>query len=448
LSKLTNSFGMSTLALALLFLLIGLVLGAACALLWWRLRQTDHFVARTTIERDYVARGVFDTVQAQADLHYENLQEKLERERELVAQLAAMEQEHRYLRERTQEQATLMEQLQEESRQQFERIANQLLEEKSQRFADQNQERLGALLTPLREKISTFEQQVERRFLEETRDRVSLKKEIEQLRDLNQQLSNDANNLAGALRGDSKQQGDWGEWQLETLLQRSGLQPDVHYRTQHSFRDTAGRQKRPDFIIHLPDDKHLVIDSKVSLKAYQAFCESSNGERSQHLADHVASLRRHVKDLQSKNYQQLYQINSPDYVLLFVPIEPAFSLALERDNQLFLDALDSNIVLVTSSTLLATLRTVSFIWKQERQKRSVLEIARQSGLLYDKFCNFVEDLRQVGRQLDSSQRAYEAAMHKLTDGQRHGDTLIGRAERLRELGAKSTKRLPKELLGD
>jgi DNA recombination protein RmuC len=162
----------------------------------------------------------------------------------------------------------------------------------------------------------------------------------------------------------------------------------------------------------------------------------------------VASLRRHVKDLRGKNYQQLYQINSPDYVLLFVPIEPAFSLALQQDNQLFLDALDQNIVIVTSSTLLATLRTVSYIWKQERQKRSVIEIARQSGLLYDKFCSFVEDLRQVGRQLDSSQRAYAAAMHKLTDGKRQGNTLIGRAERLRELGAETSKRLPRELLGD
>lgn len=439
---------MSPIALALSFLLIGLVLGALCAGFWWRLRQGDQFIARSVLERDYVARAVFDNIQSQADLHYENLQEKLERERALTAQLAGMEQEHTYLRQRSQEQAKLMEQLQEESRQQFERIANQLLEEKSQHFANQNQERIGALLNPLREKISAFEQQVERRFLEETRDRVSLKKEIEQLRDLNQQLSTDANNLAGALRGDNKRQGDWGEWQLETLLQRSGLEPDVHYRTQDSFRDTAGRQKRPDFVIHLPDDKHLVIDSKVSLTAYQSFCESSNGEGDQHLSAHVASLRRHVKDLQSKNYQQLYQINSPDYVLLFVPIEPAFSLALQQDNQLFLDALDKNIVIVTSSTLLATLRTVSFIWKQERQKRSVLEIARQSGLLYDKFCNFVEDLQQVGRQLNSSQRAYEAAMYKLTDGKRYGDTLIGRAERLRELGAESSKRLPKELLGE
>lgn len=447
-SGLIKTFGMSPIALALLFLLIGLLLGSACTALWLRLRRADDYLARAVVDRDYVSRAVFENTQAQADLNYENLQEKIVRERELTAELAGMAQEHRYLRERSQEQAGLMEQLQEESRGHFERIANQLLEEKSRHFATQNQERIGALLTPLREKISSFEQQVERRFVEETRDRVSLKKEIEQLRDLNQQLSADANNLAGALRGDNKQQGDWGEWQLETLLQRSGLEPDVHYRTQASFRDQAGSQKRPDFIINLPDEKHLVVDSKVSLTAYQAFRESGNGEGGRHLSAHVASLRRHVKDLRGKNYQQLYQINSPDYVLLFVPIEPAFILALREDNQLFLDALDQNIVIVTSSTLLATLRTVSYIWKQERQTRSVIEIARQSGLLYDKFCNFVDDLRQIGRQLEGSQRAYEAAMHKLTDGKRQGNTLIGRAERLRELGAETSKRLPRDLLGE
>ncbi|MEO1623830.1 MAG: DNA recombination protein RmuC, partial [Bacteroidota bacterium] len=271
--------------------------------------------------------------------------------------------------------------------------------------------------------------------------------EIEQLRHLNLQLSQDANNLVSALKGESKTQGDWGEIQLETLLEKAGLHKGIHYQTQLSFRDSNGRQKRPDCIINLPEGKHLVIDSKVSLVAYERYynCEDEQ-ERLQHLKAHTESLRQHIKDLSSKNYQQLYQIHSPDYLLLFVPIEPAFSLALATDHRLFLDALDKNIVVVTTSTLLATMRTVSFIWKQEKQKKSVLEIARQSGMLYDKFVKFVEDLQAIGQKLDSARLSYDAAMHKLREGRRHGDTLIGRAQKIKELGAKASRSLPNELI--
>ncbi|MFT5166973.1 MAG: DNA recombination protein RmuC, partial [Saprospiraceae bacterium] len=222
---------------------------------------------------------------------------------------------------------------------------------------------------------------------------------------------------------------------------------DVHYQTQSSFKDHEGRDKRPDFIINLPESKHLVIDSKVSLVAYERYYnEPEDKKRKKHLKAHVDSVKKHIKDLSSKNYQQLYQINSPDYLLLFVPIEAAFSLAITEEKKIFIDALEKNIVIVTTSTLLATMRTVSYIWKQERQKKSVLEIARQSGLLYDKFCNFVEDLKAIGHKLTSAQSSYHDAMNKLTDGKRMGDTLIGRAEKIKQLGAKTSKQLPKELV--
>ncbi|MEO0875075.1 MAG: DNA recombination protein RmuC, partial [Bacteroidota bacterium] len=296
------------------------------------------------------------------------------------------------------------------------------------------------------ERIKHFEDNIERRYLEETRDRVSLKKEIEQLRELNQQLSQDAGNLTAALKGDSKVQGDWGELQLQLLLEKAGLQKDVHFRTQSSFRDQEGKTKRPDFIINLPDNKHLVIDCKVSLTAYERYCSTeTDKQRKKALKAHLESVRNHIKGLSKKKYQELYQFNSPDYLLLFIPVEPAFSLAVQEDQRLFVDALDDNIVLVTNSTLLATMRTVSFIWKQEKQQRSVQEIARQSGQLYDKFVNFVEDLQLVGQRLDSVHNAYEAAMYKLSEGKRYSQTLVGRAEKLRKLGARTSKQLPANL---
>jgi DNA recombination protein RmuC len=261
------------------------------------------------------------------------------------------------------------------------------------------------------------------------------------------QLSADASQLANALKGDSKMQGDWGEYRLEMLLERAGLTRDVHFETQQNFKDFDGKDKRPDFIIRLPEDKQLIIDSKVSLTAYEAYYNAENDkERNNYLKAHIASIRKHLKDLNSKKYEQLYQINTPDYLIMFVPIEPAFAVAVQEDSNLFLEALDKNIVLVTTSTLLATMRTVAYIWKQENQKSNVLEIAKQSGLLYDKFCLFVEDLQEIGKKLTHAQVAYEGAMNKLTESKKFGDTLVGRAERIKELGANASKSLPKELL--
>jgi len=435
-----------TLTISLLFLLIGLVVGALSAWVLARFKSRIDHLPKSEVQAKFVPKEVHEAALQQSDLLRDELMTKEEQLRELTGQTRAQEQSMIHLREKLEEQRHEMLRLQERFQTEFENVANRLLEEKSQKFSAHNQQQMGELLNPLREKIKTFEENIERRFVEETRDRVSLKKEIEQLRDLNRQLSQDANNLAGALKGDNKAQGDWGEMQLEMLLERAGLNKDIHYSVQSSFADDDGRQKRPDCIIHLPESKHLIIDSKVSLTAYERFfsCQEPE-EQKKHLAAHVDSMRRHIRELSEKNYTSLYQINSPDYLLLFVPLESAFNVALQHDSRLFLDALDRNIVIVTTSTLLATMRTVAFIWKQDKQKRSVMEIARQSGLLYDKFVAFVEDLRGIGQRLDSAQQAYHDAMLKLSDARRPGDTLIGKAEKIRELGAKTSKQLPKEL---
>ncbi len=439
---------------ALLYLLLsvtGLFVGFLLAWLYSQYRISTTHLQRATVDREFVRREVHDQLRSDADLQYENLQEKLEAETGLRTTLATLTAEHRALCEKLAGQQGEMERLQAASVAQFERTADRLLQEKGERFTRQNALQLDSLLTPLKERIQSFEQQVERRFMQETEDRITLREEIKHLQELNVRISSDANNLAGALRGNTKTQGDWGEWQLLTLLEASGLQDGVHFRAQASYVDDDGRQKRPDFIINLPDNKHLVVDSKVSLTAYERFCThpvEATLERKVEAAAHLRSLRSHVADLASKNYTRLYQINSPDYLLLFVPIEPALGLALTTDKNLFIEALERNIVLVTPSTLLATLRTVSYIWKQDNQKKNVLEIARQSGLLYDGFVAFTDELAKIGHRLDQAQASYHSAFNKLSSGGKYGATLVGRAERLRQLGAKTKKRIDQRLLGE
>ncbi|MBK8967670.1 MAG: DNA recombination protein RmuC [Saprospiraceae bacterium] len=394
-----------------------------------------------------VSKDLYNTILAQNEMLRAGIDEKEHLLRESHAQLAARDQTIHHLREQLQSQQEETRQLDQRFKSEFENLANRLLEEKSQRFTEQNAQQLQRTLSPLKEKIQEFEQSIERKFLEETREKSSLKKEIEQLVVLNNQLSRDAHNLTAALKGQSKVQGDWGEMQLEVLLEKAGLQKGAHFHTQTTFRDADGAAKRPDFIIQLPENKHLVVDSKVSLTAFERYYnEDDPARQEQHLRAHVGSIRNHVQELSAKNYQMLYEINTPDYLLLFIPLESALSVATQADPKLFTDALERNIVLVTTSSLLATLRTVAHLWKQEKQSRSVLEIARQSGLLYDKFVNFVEDLRAIGTRLDGARSAYDDAMLKLVNGARRGDTLVGRAEKIRELGAKASKRLPLELV--
>lgn len=432
----------------IIFFAIGILAGMVLAWFVLRHRFSTDYTHNARVQELYVSRSLYDQLQSQADLLRDDLLEKEQEIRTFEATVAAKKQTIIHLEERLDQQKEEVTHLQEKMQSHFEQIASKLLEEKSQRFTTQNQVQMNGILEPLKERIKDFENNIERKYIDETKERISLRQEIEHLRSLNQRLSTDANNLARALKGDSKTQGDWGEVRLEIILEKAGLEKGIHFRRQESFvSETTGNMLRPDFVVNLPEGKHLIIDSKVSLTAFEAYTSSEDEQQKIALLKaHLDSFRNHYRDLGSKNYQHLYQIHSPDYVLMFVPIEPAFALAVQTDQQLFLDALDRNVVLVTSSTLLATMRTVSFIWKQERQKRNAQEIAKQSGQLYDKFCGFVEDLKTLGKQLEQARTAYDAAFNKLSDSKQYGTTLIGRAERLRELGAKSTKSLPPELL--
>ena len=346
--------------------------------------------------------------------------------------------------EKLKEQGDDVAKLQEKFSKDFEILANKILEDKTSKFTEKNKENMELILNPLQEKIQSFEKKVEDTHKESIEKQSALREQILGLKELNEQMSKDAVNLTRALKGDSKKQGDWGELQLETILEKAGLQKDVHFSTQDGYRDEEENLKKPDLIIHLPDNKHLVIDSKVSLTGYERFfsAESEIDEKAG-LKNHIQSIQKHIKELGTKNYTDLYGINSPDYVIMFVPIEPALMIALQQDQDLYLQALDKNVVMVSTSTLLATLSTVASIWKQEDQKRNVIEIARQAGALYDKFEGLVQDLIKVGKQLNASQEGYKSAMNKLSEGK---GNLISRVENLKTLGAKTKKALPPNLL--
>jgi DNA recombination protein RmuC len=337
------------------------------------------------------------------------------------------------------EQKEEIEQTRQHFQREFENVAEKLLKEKSREFTDVNKLSIDAILNPLKENIKAFEDKVDKVYNTEAAERHVLRGEIGKLMELNQLISTEASNLTKALKGDNKKQGNWGEVILEKVLERSGLVRDREYRIQASLNGTDGSRLQPDVIIDLPDEKHLIIDSKVSLIAYERLvnCETEE-ERKLFSKAHVESLRNHVHGLSSKNYHDLYQVNSPDFVLLFVPIESSFSFAVQLDADLFSDAWDKRVVIVSPSTLLATLRTIASIWKQERQNRNVLEIARLSGEMYDKFVGFVGDMEGIGKNIKQSQDSYDKALNKLVDGR--GNLTIT-AEKIKKLGAKANKQI-------
>lgn len=363
---------------------------------------------------------------------------------ELSSSLASSHQENEYLNSRLKEQKDELEQLNQKFSKEFENLANRILDEKSQKFTEQNKANLDVILNPLKERIKEFEQKVEKTYKTDSDERVTLKTEIKNLIDLNKQLSEEANHLALALKGDNKQQGNWGEMVLEKILERSGLTEGTEYRTQFTATNADGDKIKPDVVIFLPDNKHIIVDSKVSLVAYNACVNATDEtERLKFLKAHIESLRNHVKLLSEKNYQTATGLASPDFVLLFVPIESSFSLAVQGDAELFNYAWDRKIVIVSPSTLLATLRTIASIWKQERQTRNALDIADEGGKLYDKFVAFVDDLIKVGNGIKKTQTDYEDAMKKLHEGT---GNLVRRAEKMKELGAKTSKQLPHSLV--
>lgn len=322
----------------------------------------------------------------------------------------------------------------------FENIANKILDEKSKKFTDQNKINLELILNPLKEKIKDFENKVEKAYKTESDERITLKAEIKNLIDLNKQVSEEANNLAKALKGENKTQGNWGELILEKVLERSGLIKDQEYRLQYSANNEEGKRIQPDAVIMLPDNKHIIVDSKVSLVAYEAHVNAaSEDDREKYIKEHIASVRSHIKSLSEKAYQSSAEFNTPDFVLLFIPIESSFSVAIQTDQDIFNFAWDRKIVIVSPSTLLATLRTIASIWKQERQTRNAIEIAKQSGALYDKFVGFIDDMDKIGKNIDASKNAYDNAINKLHKG---SGNLVKRASEIEKLGAKTTKQLP------
>jgi len=363
---------------------------------------------------------------------------------DLNKQISQKEEEYKGLSKKLAEQKDETDRLNEKFRLEFKNLANDILDEKTLKFTELNKVRLEELLKPLGEKIRDFEKKVEETYDKESKQRFSLEKEIKGLAELNQQISQDAKNLTTALKLDTKKQGNWGELVLERVLESSGLVKGQEYIREFSTKNELGNTYRPDVIVNLPDNKHIIVDSKVSLIAYNEFVNAdSPEEKEKYLKLHLLSLKNHVKLLSEKTYQNLKAFDTPDYVLLFIPIESSFSLALQTDFDLFNYAWEKNVVIVSPTTLLATLKTVASIWKHEKQTQNAIKIAREGGLLYDKFVAFLQDLEKIGNQIDTTKRLYDEAHKKLSTG---SGNIIGKVEKLKEMGAKASKEIPKSLI--
>ena len=358
----------------------------------------------------------------------------------LNTQIARAETENKNLGENLEKQKAELETIQKKFTTEFENIANKILKQNSQEFTIVNQKNIGDILNPLKEKIQTFEKKVEDTYQKGIKDQTDLKAELKKLYDLNSKISEEANNLTRALKSDTKKQGNWGEVILERVLERSGLVKGQEYKTQETARNESGEMIRPDVVVYLPDNKHIIIDSKVSLVAYESFInDEDQAKRDIYLKQHVDSIRNHVKGLSEKSYSNVAAYDSPDFVLLFMPIESAFSAAIQADVELFNFAWEKKIVMVSPTTLLATLRTIASIWKHEKQTQNAMEIATQGGALYDKFVGFLKDLEDLGNQLGKASKSYEEARKKLADG---SGNMVKRVENLKKLGAKTTKSIP------
>lgn len=362
----------------------------------------------------------------------------------LAIQLSKKEVDFENLWERNKEQKEEVEKLQEKFTKEFENLANKILDEKSNKFTEQNKENMKNILSPLQEKILHFEKKVEDTHKESIDYHAALRQQILGLSKMNEQMSKETINLTKALKGDSKMQGNWGELVLERVLEKSGLEKDREYFVQQSHTNEFGQRVFPDVVINLPDGKKMIVDSKVSLTAYEKYInEEDDNLKIVYLKEHVNSIKRHVEQLGEKNYHDLYQIESPDFVLLFIPIEPAFAIALNEDTLLYNKAFEKNIVIVTPSTLLATLRTIDSMWTNQKQQENAFEIARQAGALYDKFEGFVNDLIKIGKKIDESKIEYSGAMNKLVEGK---GNLVTSVEKLKKMGAKAKKTLPESIL--
>lgn len=432
-----------------LYLLTGLATGVIAAWVAVRIRYSSHTSPDPQLLKDLETRNAVLQQQLE-DLgrQFENASRELITLRENYTETATAkarietyaESLELKLKEHREELALLQSQMKE----QFSNIANEIVTNNSRRIQEEHQTKLADILFPLREKIEKFETQVRNTHEERIREHQSLKEQLLMLQTLNKSIGEEAGNLVAALKGQAKTQGNWGEMILEKILERSGLVKGREYHVQSSFVAEDGRRYQPDVIISLPENRCLVIDSKVSLIAYERYCScTDDSTKDQILKEHLSSVRRHVKDLSSKNYQNLESLKTLDFVLLFVPVEPAFALAVEHDQELFNDAFEKNIVIVSTSTLLATLRTVASVWRLEYQNKNTAEIARQAGDLYDKFAGFIEDMSAVGKKMQDAQSAYENTMKKLYLGR---GNLVSKIENLKKLGLRTSKQINPKLI--
>lgn len=433
------------------YLITGILIGAGTA---WFIAKSKFQTNGSSVGEMLLTQELELKLEAEKEKSHKmnedmtKLNDELRKEREEVLKLnnlnTRLEAEYRNIQENLRTHKEEINELKEKFAAEFKNLANEIFEDKSKKFTDQNKVNIGDLLKPLGEKIVEFERKVEQTNKESIERNSALKEQISGLRELNQKITKEAENLTKALKGDSKAQGNWGEFILESILEKSGLEKGREYVVQESKTNEEGRRFQPDVVVKLPDSKSIIVDSKVSLVAYERAVNAETEEdKAANLKAHLLSLRSHIKGLSEKNYQSLYGVESLDFVLMFIPIEPAFSLAVQHDGELFNDAYAKNIVIVSPATLIATLRTIASIWKQEYQNRNAIEIAKEGGNLYDKFVAFTEDLKNVGRHLDTTQKVYVEAAKKLYEGK---GNLINRAEKMKKLGAKTAKNLDQKLL--
>lgn len=404
-------------------------------------------VLNSLLEKEKSLHNSLAQFKSESEKSIEKLESKLnsaESEKEKHAiESAQQKTENVSLLYRLEEHKAEIEQLNQKFRKEFENLAQKILDEKSEKFTQQNKVNLETVLNPLREKIKDFETKVEASHKDSIEKNASLKQQIEDLSKLNERINQEAHNLTKALKGDQKMQGNWGEVILERILERSGLERNREYFMQKSFITEDSRRIQPDVIVNLPENKSIIIDSKVSLTAFERyFNEEDESLKHRHLKDHVNSVRSHIKSLSEKQYHNIYEIRTLDFVLLFVPIESAFTATIQSDPEIFNDAFERNIVIVSPSTLLATLRTISSIWKFENQNRNAMEIARKSGDLYDQFVNLTDDLIKLGNQIKTVNNTYDSSMKKLTGK----GNLIKKVENLKKMGAQTSKSLSERLI--
>ena len=425
----------------ILAILISAAIGAYLGMLFSKLKSKSD---NSTLEERQNQMGLSIDSLKRNLAKVENEREEIRREKDFLnTELTRKNSEYENLQQLNLKRDEELEERQEQLRKDFELLANKILEEKSEKFTLQNKENIKNILNPLQEKIQIFEKKVDDTQKESISMHSALKEQLLGLKDLNQQMTKEATNLTRALKGDSKMQGNWGELVLERVLEKSGLEKDREYFVQQNFTREDGTRVLPDIVLHLPDNKKMIIDSKVSLTDYERYVNAEDDERESYLKAHINSIRKHVDQLSEKKYEDLYDIESPDFVLLFVPIEPAFAIAINEDNSIYNKAFEKNIVIVTPSTLLATLRTVDSMWNNEKQQQNAIEIARQAGALYDKFHGLVTDLTGVGKKIDDAKKDYSSAMNKLVEGK---GNLITSVEKIKKLGAKAKKALPDTII--